>query len=242
MTISRPCSTSHQCSTSRAIPRVSRDVGLPRRRFPCTPVCITHVTSSHPSSLIVGKIRRSRTTHSSRCLVVFSFARIPWYVRCAVQLIQDIRDRSTILLIRSFSHQLSSESTILRHIDENRPHQRALYFSSLLIPRSLQIGILDRALLLGNYNSGSDVIVTKLIYVTCFGEPRYLQMSTTSIYLPSIVTPASDCSIPTFCSLVCFTFSFNSLPFPVLLAFPISHSAFSCNSAQTAISSAYLTL
>ena len=86
-----------------------------------------------------------RTTHSSRCLVVFSSARIPWSVRCSVQLIQDIRDRSTILLIRSFSRQLSSESTILRHIDENRPHQRALYFSSLLIPRSLQIGIRDRA-------------------------------------------------------------------------------------------------
>ena len=97
------------------------------------------------SDCVEKKEISQRTTHSSTCLVVFRSARIPWSVRCSVQLIHDMRDRSTILLIRSFSHQLSSKSTVLRHIDENRPHQRALYFSSLFILRSLQIGIRDRA-------------------------------------------------------------------------------------------------
>ena len=60
----------------------------------------------------------------------------------------------------------------------------------------------------------------------------YLNSATTSVGSPSIVTSASDCIITTFWSLVFFTCSFSSHAFPVLLDFPISHSAFCWVSAQ----------
>ena len=125
----------------------------------------THFTSSHPPSLIVWPKKESLRHF-----------------------------RSTILLIRSFSRQLSSESIGLRHIYENRPHQRAHYtsviVSSLCIPLSLQI----EHYFLGHSNS------------------------TTSINLCNSYTRLI---IPTFRSLFFFTFNFSSLDFPMLLTFPI---------------------
>ena len=107
--ISRPCRTSYQSSPFSAIPSLvirsmlsnihvmmllRYDVfDLPRLCFPFTFPWITHLSSSHPPSLIMCTEKESlrRTTNPRSCLVVLSSVRILSSVRCSVQLTRNIR-------------------------------------------------------------------------------------------------------------------------------------------------------
>ena len=92
---------------SSPIPRVSRDFGLPRCRFPCNSFCIAHFTSSQAPSLVVWLKKESLRRTQIRvaiwwCSEYFGLYgyQSNWFATSD--------NRSTILRIRSFSHQLSA--------------------------------------------------------------------------------------------------------------------------------------
>ena len=99
---------------SSPIPRVSRDFGLPRCRFPCNSFFIAHFTSSQATSLIAclkeESLRRTQIRIAiwwcSEYFGLYGY-QSNWFATSD--------NRSTILLIRPFSHQLSAESSLLRH-------------------------------------------------------------------------------------------------------------------------------
>ena len=105
-------------------------------------------------------------------------------------------------------------------------------FRSFFIPLSLQIGTRSSIICLAI--PIRDMASLRQLPSAAFSDPRYLKCSTISICSSSTVTPASDCIFPISRSLACFTFHFGSLAFTMLLTFPSSLSASSCDSVHKA--------
>ena len=165
-----------------------------------------------------------------------------WNSQCSVQPTPNIQRH--IGLHRSADSIIFSSAFAGSRVQPSVPNSERPSFilRSLFIPLSFQISTRSSILFLA-------IPIRDLMYLlqllpsADFSYPRCLKCSTNSICSSTSVTPASDCISPIFRSLVFFTFNFSTFAFPMLQTFPLSLSASSCDSAQSAVSSyAYLRL
>ena len=150
MTVSCPCSrpTSHQFVPSSTMPRDSSRMTLVfhavvSRALPS----VSHTLPTRTRRLwLCGQRRIACGAQQIRVDVLWCLALSEYLGLCGAQSnrFTTSDDRSTILLIRSFSHQLSSESTLLP--PTSMLYARTFHFSALCLFLCLSRSVLDPAL------------------------------------------------------------------------------------------------
>ena len=116
----------------------------------------------------------------------------------------------------------------MRTVNHKRAHKSyQFHFSSLFSALPLRFG--TRSIILFLAFPIRDLMSLLQLPASAYSEPRYLKSSTTSSCSSSTVTPASDCI---FQLSEMLSFSHFISVVLLFLGFPISHSAFSYDSAK----------
>ena len=233
------CSICYQPSINCVILLLYDVLCLPSLCFPFNFPWIAHFTSSRTSAISVivwPKKERLRFTTIPKGFFGLFGVQSSWLVT------SDGRrwSTATVMLIRSLSRQLWSESSILCHTWE------LLTSVSDLISF---LGLVHSAVSPGMYYRSSIILLVIPIWALVSLRYNCHQLISATRYIWTVDHLLLFTIHYNFCiglyfqifkSLVCFIFTSNSFAFTVLLTFPISLSASSCDSSQIAVSSACL--